>query len=46
MLFTHNSVLLSALVTYPSPCYDTDLLYQLADATDLPPMQTFCILTF
>jgi len=36
--FTLDSVPLSALLTYPSPFYHTDLLYKLPDATDLPPM--------
>jgi len=36
---------LSALVISPFSCYHIDILYQLPDATDLTPKQTFCIST-
>jgi len=35
--FTHESISLSALVTYLSPCYHTNSLYKLLDVTDLHP---------
>jgi hypothetical protein len=37
---------LFALVTYPSPCNHTDLLYELPNATDLSPTLSLWITTF
>jgi hypothetical protein len=43
---THSSISLSAPVTYPSPCYHSDLLYQQPHVTDLLPTRTLYIPTF